>query len=394
MIKSSKHRIDNITNKDKLSELNSLFDVFGGGVSFYIDLILSGELPLTKKLSSKLCPNIDGVEMASYKTLIYKQASEIVRSNIDKANSKRFARYKKIYSYFKKNNRQTKFTSLRFNELKLNEVHKTKYFTRPNLKNVSIRLDDIKRFFNFQESTHFDEFVSIKLPKLKDDSKHRFVNINVPIKHHRHSNKLIDSSYTRKNCIVLERRHDGMITVSLIWENNEPPKKLMGDVVGVDMGYKKLMVTSDGEIIGDEFVDIYEKISRKVQGSKAFKRALEHRDNEINRLCNTLTLGYVKTLVIEDLKNVKKGKRGKFVNKLQRWSYPKTVFKLENMCSVHGVELVKVLPQYTSQMCSSCGEVNKESRNKEVYNCISCGYVIDADLNASINIRDKYVSAI
>ena len=39
-----------------------------------------------------------------------------------------------------------------------------------------------------------------------------------------------------------------------------------------------------------------------------------------------------------------------------------------------GMALVKVSPRYTSQMCCSCGDINKDSINGEYYKCISCGY--------------------
>ncbi len=391
MIKSSKHRIDNITNESKLSELNSLFNTFSFGIVKYVDLILSNELKLTKKLSSKECPSINGVDMASYKALIYKQASDVVRSQIDKANQKRYSRYKKVYAYFKRNNRQTIFTNKKFSELKLNDIHTTKYFTKPNFNNISIRLDALNRFFNFNTSSvEFDEFLMIKLPTLKDGSKTRFKSINVPLKQHRHSLKLQNSGYKRKNCVLLERKN-GMILVSLIWEVENKPLKTIGDVVGVDMGYKKLIVTSEGQLIGDEMTKLYDKSSRKKRGSKAYKRTLLHRDNEINRMCNTLYLGHIKTLVIEDLKNVKKNSKNKVhrktMNKMQYWSYTKTISKLEIMCAEQGVKLDKVCPSFTSQMCSACGEVNKESRQGEVYKCISCNYEIDADFNASLNIE-------
>jgi len=51
--------------------------------------------------------------------------------------------------------------------------------------------------------------------------------------------------------------------------------------------------------------------------------------------------------------------------------------------------LVKVSPAYTSQTCSSCGHVDKNSRNGEHYECVSCGYKNDADVNASINIHNR-----
>ena len=41
--------------------------------------------------------------------------------------------------------------------------------------------------------------------------------------------------------------------------------------------------------------------------------------------------------------------------------------------------------------CSRCGEVNKNSRNGERYECVSCGYKQQADLNGAINIGRNLV---
>ncbi|MBC7532717.1 MAG: transposase [Oligoflexus sp.] len=49
--------------------------------------------------------------------------------------------------------------------------------------------------------------------------------------------------------------------------------------------------------------------------------------------------------------------------------------------------VVKINPAYTSQTCSCCGHVSKESRNAKAFDCVSCHYKDDADKNASNNIR-------
>ena len=153
-----------------------------------------------------------------------------------------------------------------------------------------------------------------------------------------------------------------------------------------------MIADSNGNIYGTHLESLYNQISNKAQGSKAFKRLLIHRDNEINRICNELEIDDISELIIEDLKNVKhKTKqdnkiRTKFMNKLQRWSYTKTIGKLERLCEENGVLLTKVNPVYSSQTCSNCGCVDKKSRNGEVYKCQHCGYVNDADINAAINI--------
>ena len=97
----------------------------------------------------------------------------------------------------------------------------------------------------------------------------------------------------------------------------------------------------------------------------------------------------VKEVVCENLKEVKKGFKGKirkqFNNKLQRWSYPKVLEKLSRLTDEYGVLLTRVNPAYTSQKCSLCGVVCKGNRKGEIYRC-TCGNEMDADLNAAINL--------
>ena len=47
----------------------------------------------------------------------------------------------------------------------------------------------------------------------------------------------------------------------------------------------------------------------------------------------------------------------------------------------------KIKPQYTSQRCSACGEVDLGSREvKPCSRCTACGFACNADLNAARNI--------
>jgi putative transposase len=47
----------------------------------------------------------------------------------------------------------------------------------------------------------------------------------------------------------------------------------------------------------------------------------------------------------------------------------------------------KINPQYTSQRCSACGQVDRDSRESQaVFRCTACGFAGHADVNAAINI--------
>lgn len=58
-------------------------------------------------------------------------------------------------------------------------------------------------------------------------------------------------------------------------------------------------------------------------------------------------------------------------------------YKLEE----RGGELIEVDPAYTSQTCSACGVISRDSRKSQsVFECVACGHTANADTNASHNI--------
>ncbi len=52
----------------------------------------------------------------------------------------------------------------------------------------------------------------------------------------------------------------------------------------------------------------------------------------------------------------------------------------------------KIDPKYTSQRCHNCGVVRKANRKSpSVYHCGECDVEKNADVNAALNIRDKWL---
>lgn len=249
---------------------------------------------------------------------------------------------------------------------------------KPTLNRISLELDS--RFVDIkQDINHFD--IWIRLSSIGNK-----IIINLPSQKHIHFNHLLKDGWTIKKSIRLRINKNGYF-IDVFFEKAAPALRTKGKQKAIDIGYKKLIVSSDGEFIGDD--SIYEKIARKKQGSKAFKRALIERNELVNTSCKTLNLDNIKELYSEDLKNVKHKSKGtirkKFSNKLQRWSYSQCLRKLTMLCEEAGIVFKKVPPQYTSQRCSSCGAVYKSNRHGETYKC-ACGMLMDSDLNASKNI--------
>jgi len=388
MIRTSKHILSN-ANQSKTVLLDTLYSDYKELLQSYVKMILNQQLPQKSFLSSKDLPTVNAITHSQWKQIAYKQATETVKSLLKKTRDKTFKRYKYLYMNCVKNNKHESFTSKRFKDLNINFI---KRIPNINIQNLSISIDN--RLFDVKEGNLFDEFIRLKSPYFQNGKK-RSITLNIPLKHHRQSNKFLKNTWTRKNTIQL-KKIKGQFYLNLFWEQPDAIKKESNKVVGIDVGFKKLISSSTGAHYGQELNKVYDKISRKQQGSKNFKRALIER----NELINVYVKEFISQeqpdeVVIESLKNVKHKSSGKIyrktMNKLQRWSYDRTFNKLEQLSESKGFTIKKVDPVYTSQTCSKCGSVHKESRKGELYECVNCGMKLDADYNAALNILQRGV---
>jgi IS605 OrfB family transposase len=190
-------------------------------------------------------------------------------------------------------------------------------------------------------------------------------------------------------------RDDGKLFLHLIFEKETPKLKTEGSTLGVDMGYRNLLATSRRELIGSNLKEIYGILSRKKRGSKALKATLRRRDCEVNRALNGLDFSGIKVLAVEALKNVKYKSRQKSkmatkaMNRVQWWSYPRTISKLQRLSEERGICMVEVPPAYTSQTCPECGFVHKENRHGDLFKCIKCAYEDHSDIVGAVNIQRR-----
>lgn len=79
---------------------------------------------------------------------------------------------------------------------------------------------------------------------------------------------------------------------------------------------------------------------------------------------------------------------------LRNWSYYELQKFIKYKADREGIVVKYIEPAYTSQMCSKCGYTDKENRQTQAeFKCISCGFKLNADHNASINIArsNKFV---
>lgn len=177
--------------------------------------------------------------------------------------------------------------------------------------------------------------------------------------------------------------------------------------VGVDLGLKDFVITSDGEKFkNNRYTKKYAKqlkkaqqhLSRKQKGSNGFEKqklkvAKIHekiascRLDTLHKVSRQLVNQY-DLISVEDLNVKGMIKNHKLSKHIADASWGNFVTLLQYKCDWYGKELVKVNRFYpSSKTCGDCGWINQELKlSDREWACNSCGVIHDRDWNASKNI--------
>lgn len=203
----------------------------------------------------------------------------------------------------------------------------------------------------------------------------------------------------------------GKFYVTFFSETSEEPTKNTNEFLGVDLGIVNLATCSDGENVSGDKVETYrQKITEhksKLQskGSRSAKRKLKKISKKESRFKKNTNHCISKRLVqkaktlgvgikLEDL-NFKKQvpqkgwtKEWKDNNaKRGKWAFGQLRQMIDYKAKLAGVPVLYINPAYTSQMCSKCGHTHEDNRlTQSEFVCFSCGYSVNADYNAAVNI--------
>lgn len=103
------------------------------------------------------------------------------------------------------------------------------------------------------------------------------------------------------------------------------------------------------------------------------------------------------TLVCEDL-NIK-GSKTKYKKNEINYNKVASYFHLndyknifERLCKKNNINFIKVNPAFTSQCCPVCGHIDKSNRNHRTFLCKRCGHNNNADINAAVNIKNRFTN--
>lgn len=203
----------------------------------------------------------------------------------------------------------------------------------------------------------------------------------------------------------------GKYFVSILVETEHIPIKSTGSMIGVDLGIKDLLITSDGEKIDnirttkkyeDKLAKEQRKLSHKAKGSKnwgkqrikvarIYEKIHNTRMDNLHKISHKL-ISENQVIVSEDLAVSNMVKNHNLAKAITDCGWYELTRQIDYKSGWNNRQYIKI-GRFTksSQPCNVCGYINTETKDLSVreWICPQCGTVHDRDVNAAINILNE-----
>ncbi len=203
------------------------------------------------------------------------------------------------------------------------------------------------------------------------------------------------------------RRADGYYVQFCLDVERVEKREPTGKTIGLDVGLTHFYTDSDGQAIENPrhlrksekaLKRLNRRLSRTQKGSNnrlknSYRLSKKHL--KVSRQRKDFAVKLARCVVqsndlvaYEDLQVRNMVKNRKLSKSISDAAWSTFRDWLEYFGKVFGVATVAVPPHYTSQNCSSCGKTIKKSLSTRTHKCHHCGFVLDRDWNAALNILE------
>lgn len=139
---------------------------------------------------------------------------------------------------------------------------------------------------------------------------------------------------------------------------------------------------------GNKFVKTNNIIKLEKQIKSLHRKLSNIRLNHTHQTTNKIIKLYPYRIVMEDL-NISGMMKNKYLSKaIQEQCFYEFIRQMKYKCEFNGIDFIQVDRFYpSSKTCSCCGQIKSDLKLKDrIYVCDNCGFEIDRDKNASINL--------
>lgn len=286
------------------------------------------------------------------------------------------------------------------------------------LSNSVYNMDSAYQKF-FKEHTGYPKFKSKRNNKKSYSTNYTNNNIEVSFDTNRIKlpklkwiKAVLHRKFTGKiKSATVSQTPSGKYFVSVLVEKESTPFPSTGAMVGIDLGIKDLLITSDGEKFDNiRTTQKYEnkltreqrKLSHKVKGSsnynkqrvkvaRIYERIRNTRLDNLHKISHKL-ISENQVIVSEDLSISNMLQNHNLARSISDCGWYELIRQLTYKASWNNRKYIKIdrfVP--SSQMCSVCGYINSDTKDLSVreWICPECGTVHDRDINAAINILNE-----
>ncbi len=207
--------------------------------------------------------------------------------------------------------------------------------------------------------------------------------------------------------VTISKTPTGKYYASILVEYNQKEAPLNGGKIGVDLGLKDFLITSEGKKYPNPrfykralkcLKRLQRSLSRKVKGSnnrnkqrlfvaRAHEKVANQRRDMQHKLSLQLTCDN-QVVAVEDLHIKGMVKNHKLAQAISDASWGQFLTMLEYKGKLYGCEIRKLDRFFpSSKRCSRCGYINENlTLDIREWTCPECGTHHDRDINASTNI--------